>query len=59
MGKEANILFNVPVGMPFWVRGEHEPMLVDLFLPIITHSYWRGPCTVIGSELATGRVISL
>ena len=36
MGKEANILFNVPVGMPFWVRGEHEPMLVDLFLPIIT-----------------------
>ena len=35
MGKEADLLFTVPVGMPCWVLGEHNPLIIYLFLLIV------------------------
>ena len=33
MGKEADLMFTVTIGMPFWGLGEHEPLIIDfLFL---------------------------
>ena len=34
MGKEADLLFIIPVGMPFGILEEHEPLIVALFLLI-------------------------
>ena len=35
MGKEADLLFTIPVGMPFWGLEEYEPVIV-LFLSIVS-----------------------
>ena len=32
MEKEIHLLFTVPVGMPFWGLGEHEFLIIALFL---------------------------
>ena len=37
MGEEADLLFTVPVVMPFWGLGEHEPLIIALCLPIVSH----------------------
>ena len=36
MGKDADILFTIHVGMPFWTSEEHEHLIVALFLPIVS-----------------------
>ena len=37
MGKDSKLLFDVPVGIPFWGLEEHEPLIVDFFsLPYLT-----------------------
>ena len=36
MGKDASILFTIPVGMPFWGLEEHEPPIAALFLPVVS-----------------------
>ena len=51
IGKEENLLFTIPVGMYFWRLEEHKPLIVALFLPIVTHRECRGPWNVRGSEL--------
>ena len=33
--KEADLLFTVPMGIPFWDLGEHEPMIITLLITII------------------------
>ena len=38
MGEEAYLLFTVPVGMPFWVLGEHKPLIMYLFVPVVSFS---------------------
>ena len=43
MGKEADLLFTVPVVTYFWPLEEHEPLIMSLPPPIISHSKWRGP----------------
>ena len=35
MGKEAGLLFTVTDGMKFWGLGDHEPLIIALFLPVI------------------------
>ena len=35
MGKEADLLFTIPVGMPYWGLEEYEPVIV-LFLSIVS-----------------------
>ena len=42
MGKEADMLFNVPVGTFFWTLEEHEPLIIAFFFPIISCRKWRG-----------------
>ena len=52
--KEAELLFTVPVGIPFWYFGEHDTLFIELLLPIISSSKWRLPWTIIGSERDSG-----
>ena len=35
-GEEADLLFTVTVGMPFWGLVEHEPLIIALFLPVVS-----------------------
>ena len=37
MGKEADLLFTIPVGTPFWVLEEHEPPIVEFF-SLLSHA---------------------
>ena len=46
MGKEAELLFSVPVGIPCWGLGEHEPLIIALFLPIVSRRKWKGQWTI-------------
>ena len=46
MGKGADLLFTVTVGIPFWVLGEHKPLIIALFIPVVSFSNWRGPWTI-------------
>ena len=48
MGKEAGLLFTVPVRVPFWVVGETEPLIISLFLLIVSRRNWKGPWTIRG-----------
>ena len=57
MGKDADMLFNVPVGIQFGVLVYYGPLIAALFLPIITHVDWMVPWTARGRELAEGLVI--
>ena len=50
MGNDADLLFTVTVGMPFWVLGEHEPLIIAFFLPIVLHRNWKGPWNIRGSD---------
>ena len=61
MGKEAEFLFTVTVGIPFWGLGEHEPIIISLFLPVFFHRNWRGTWTVKNSywEYLTTRAADL
>ena len=45
-GKDADLLFTVTVGIPFWGLGEHEPLIIALFLPVVSCSNWRGTWTI-------------
>jgi hypothetical protein len=39
--KEADFVFEVPVGTNVWSREMHEPLLIAVCLPFIPHSPWR------------------
>ena len=54
MGKEADLLFTVPVGTYFWTLEEHENMILALFFLIIHHMNWRRPWTIKVSEWESG-----
>ena len=54
MGNEADKLFAIVVGMTFGVLEEHEPLIISLFIPIVSRSSWIGPWNIIGSELDSG-----
>ena len=45
MGKESDLLFTVTVGIPFWGLGEHESLIIALFLPVVhcinLRGYWK------------------
>ena len=61
MEKEADLLFTVTVGIPFWGLGEHEPLIIALFLPVVSFSNWRGAWTIkeIDWTYGTTRVVDL
>ena len=54
MGKEADLLFNITIGMHFWGLEDHKPLIVALFIPIVSLREWRGPWNTIWAELAAG-----
>ena len=35
MRKESDLLFTVTVGIIFWGLGEHEALIIALFLPVV------------------------
>ena len=49
MGKEVVFLFTVPFDIPFWGLGEHELLIIALFLPNISRNL-KGPWTIHGSD---------
>ena len=51
MVKEADIFFTIPVGIPFWGLEKHEPLIVALFLRIVSHREWRGLWNIRGVQL--------
>ena len=58
-GKEADLLFTIPVGTTFWGLEEHEPLIIALFLTIVSRRERRGLWNIRGSELAAGTVREL
>ena len=54
MGKEADFLFTITVGMPFWGSREHEPLIIALFIIVVSCRNWRGTWTIIGSDWISG-----
>ena len=49
-------MFTVPVGMPFGGLGEHEPLTIPLFLPIVPRRNWKGPWIIRVNEWGCGAV---
>ena len=37
MGKEADLLFTIPIGVPFWLLEEHELLIVAFFF-LLSHA---------------------
>ena len=54
-------MFTVTVGMPFWGLVEHEPLIIALFLPVVSCSNWMIPYTIKGNDWTseTSRVFGL
>ena len=51
MGKEADFLFTVPVEMPFGGLGKHAPLIIALFIPIVSIRNWKVSETIHRSDL--------
>ena len=49
MGKEVDLMLTVTDEMPFSGLGEHKPLIIYLFLPIVSRRNWKGPYTIRGS----------
>ena len=54
MEKEAKFLFTVTVGMPCWGFREYEPLIIALFLLIVSRRNWKGPWIICGSDWGHG-----
>ena len=54
IGKEVDLLFTNPVGMPFWGLGEHESLIIDLFVSVVSRRNWRGYWKIKGSDCSYG-----
>ena len=53
LGKNADVLFTVPTGVPFWGNDQFEPLIVAIVFPLAhVHSY-TGPWSVKGSDMGS------
>ena len=52
LSKDADLMFEVPVGTPMWPAENHEPLIIAVLLPIVTRRDWRGPWIFQGSDLS-------
>ena len=59
MGKEVSLLFTVTDEMPIWGLGEHEPLIIAFFLPVISCSIWRVTYKIKGSYWTSGTSIAV
>ena len=48
--KEAYFIFTIPLRQKLRVLSEHGPLIVALFLAVISHINWSGPWTISGGE---------
>ena len=53
MGKNADILFTVPAGVPFWGENQFEPLIVAIIFPLAHVSGYTGPWAVKGTDMGT------
>ena len=49
LAKDADLMFTVPVGVDFWPKDMHEPLIVAIVLPIVHVPNYRGPWVVHGT----------
>ena len=54
MGKEAELLFSVPMGTYFCTLEEYEPLIITFLLPIISRRNRKLPWIIKGSEWELG-----
>ena len=50
IGKDSDLILTVPVRMPCWGLGEHEPLMIALFMLIVSRKNWKGPWIIRGSD---------
>ncbi len=50
LGKDADVLFTVPVGVPFWTSGQFEPLIVAIVFPLSPVPRYTGPWLVKGTD---------
>ncbi len=41
MSKVCDIVFTVPIGTDIWGYSQHEPLIVGIAFPLISHRPWR------------------
>jgi hypothetical protein len=51
LGKNADILFTVPAGVPFWGGTQFEPLIVAIIFPLAHVSGYTGPWAVKGTDM--------
>ena len=51
LGKEADILFNIPAGVPFWGARLYEPLTVAILFPLSHVPSYTGPWVVKGTDV--------
>jgi hypothetical protein len=55
LGKATDVMITIPVGTPVWPACEHEPLILAISFPLISHRPWR----LRGSRLMDGVVVDL
>ena len=51
LGKEADIIFNIPAGVPFRGAGQYEPLTVTINFPLSHVPSYTGPWVVKGTDV--------
>mmetsp|Transcript_39832 Transcript_39832/g.59081 ORF Transcript_39832/g.59081 Transcript_39832/m.59081 type:complete len:207 (+) Transcript_39832:831-1451(+) len=41
LGRVSDVVFNVPVGCPWWGKEQQEPLIVGLTLPLLSRRPWQ------------------
>jgi hypothetical protein len=50
LGKNADVLFTIPVGIPFWTAGQFAPLIVAIVFPLSHLPRYTGPWLVKGTD---------
>ena len=50
LGKDVDVLFTVPVGVPFWTAEQFEPLIVAIVSPLSPVPRYSGPWLVKGTD---------
>jgi hypothetical protein len=58
LGKICDLVFTVPLGTPFWPANMFEPLLIGLYLPLLSFSPWQFRRTSLLDHVA-GQLSSL
>ena len=59
LGKDADLMFDIPVGSAMWPLSQHEPLIVAIILPFSHKPRYRGPWLVreAGFAATAGRLL--